>query len=64
MKSKLLGNENANIKELVENKKVYDEKWLTLQRKISRIFEIEDLLKKYEEIQKNRKSDASELKKK
>lgn len=38
--------DGANMKEVVNNKEVHNEKWLKKQMKIARILELEDLLKK------------------
>ena len=46
LKENLYGSKDVDVKQLVKDKKVYDEKWLAKQLKIARILEIEDLLEK------------------
>jgi hypothetical protein len=46
LKVKLFDNKSKDMKKMVENKEVYDEKWLTKQLRVARIFELEDLLAK------------------
>ena len=52
LKVKLFDNKNQDIKEMVKNKQVYDEKWLTKQLRVARIFELEDLLAKDAKLEK------------
>ena len=52
LKVKLFDNKKVDIKEMVKNKQVYDEKWLTKQLRVARIFELEDLLAKEAKIEK------------
>ena len=52
LKVKLFDDKSKDMKKMVENKEVYDEKWLTKQLRVARIFELEDLLEKDAKINK------------
>lgn len=65
LKKEIFGDENYNTDEVRKSKKIYDAKWLISQLKLTRILEIEDLMKLYEENNKkkdNRKANISDVK--
>lgn len=53
LKKEIWGNENFNTEEIKKNQKAYDPRWLMAQLKISRVLNLEDMIKNGESEAKN-----------